>query len=79
MGFPRQENWSGLPFPCNLLNPGIKPVFPALAGEFFTPEPPGKPRKIWGNLFKFPEILLAAEELLTSRSFCLHYTENLSS
>ena len=24
--------------------PRIKPVFPALAGEFFTPEPPGKPQ-----------------------------------
>ena len=28
MGFPRQEYWSGLPFPSpgDLLNPGIKPV-----------------------------------------------------
>ena len=31
-GFPRQEYWSGLPFlsPGNLLDPGIKPEFPAL-------------------------------------------------
>ena len=40
MGFPRQEYWSGLPFPSpgNLPNPGIKltsPVSPALAGRFF--------------------------------------------
>ena len=43
MGFPRQEqdSWSGLPFsPGDAPNPGIKPVFPALAGEFFTAEPP---------------------------------------
>ena len=26
----------------DLPNPGIKPVSPALAGEFFTTEPPGK-------------------------------------
>ena len=32
MGFPRQECWSGLPFPSpgDLPNPEIKPVFPAL-------------------------------------------------
>ena len=45
MGFPRQECWSGLPFPSpeDLLDPGIKTAFPALAGIFFTTEPPGKP------------------------------------
>ena len=33
MGFPRQEYWSGLPFPSpgDLPNPGIKPMSPALA------------------------------------------------
>ena len=41
MGFFRQENWSGLPFPPpgNVSNPGIEPVSfmsPALAGRFFT-------------------------------------------
>ena len=48
MGFLRQEYWSGLPFPCpgDLPHPGIElafPVVPALAGGFFTTEPPGKP------------------------------------
>jgi hypothetical protein len=30
MGFPRQEDWSGLPFPSpgDIPDPGIKPVFP---------------------------------------------------
>ena len=44
-GFPRQEYWSGLPFPSSgdLSHTGIKPVSPALAGRFFTTEPPGKP------------------------------------
>ena len=46
MGFPRQEYWSGLPFPPprDLLDPGIEPlslISPALAGGFFTTEPPG--------------------------------------
>ena len=46
MGFPRQEDWSGLPFPSpgDLPDPGIKPASPTLAGSFFTTEPPGKPR-----------------------------------
>ena len=45
IGFPRQEYWSGLPFPPlgNLPNPGIEPTSSALAGGFFTTEPPGKP------------------------------------
>ena len=45
MGFPRQEYWSGLPFPSpgDLPDPGIEPMSPALAGRFFTTEPSGKP------------------------------------
>ena len=45
MGFPRQEYWSGLPFPFSgkLPKPGIKPASPALAGGFFTTKPPEKP------------------------------------
>ena len=45
MGFPRQESWSGLPFPSpgDLSDPEIKPASPALAGGFFTVVPPGKP------------------------------------
>ena len=44
----RQEYWSGLPFPPpgDCPNPGIEPTAtetPALAGRFFTTEPPGKP------------------------------------
>ena len=44
MGFPRQEYWSGLPFPSpgDLPNPGIKPMSPTLADGFFTAEPRGK-------------------------------------
>ena len=43
--FPRQEYWSGLPFPSpgDLPLPGTEPVSSALAGGFFTAEPPGKP------------------------------------
>ena len=50
VGFPKQEYWSGLPFPPpgDLPDPRTKPVSPealALADGFFTTEPPGKPHK----------------------------------
>ena len=40
VGFPRQEYWSGFPFPSprHLPDPGIKLTSPALAGGFFTTE-----------------------------------------
>ena len=45
MEFPRQEYWSGLPFPSteDLPNPRTELTFPALAGGFFTTKPPGEP------------------------------------
>ena len=45
MEFSRQEYWTGLPFPTpgDLPDPRIKPMSPALAGDYFTTEPQGKP------------------------------------
>ena len=48
MGFPWQEQWSGLPQPPpeDLPHPGIKPmspVSPALQADSLLTEPPGKP------------------------------------
>ena len=53
MGFPRQEHWSGFPFPSpgDLPDPGIKPESPALQADSFfflqadslLSETPGKP------------------------------------
>ena len=53
MEFPRQEYWSGLPFPSpgNLSNPRIEPRSPALAWRFFTTEPAGKP-----NICQYPQL-----------------------
>ena len=57
MGFPRQKYWSGLPLPSPGALPdlGIEPTSPALAGRFFTTEPPRKPSLVFmenlkGNL-----------------------------
>ena len=49
MEFPREECWSGLPFPSpgDLPRPGTEPSSPALAGGFFTTESQGKPSKLF--------------------------------
>ena len=46
-GFPRQEYWSGLPFPSpgDLPDPGIEPKSLTLQADTLTSEPPGKPIK----------------------------------
>ena len=67
MAFSRQEYWSELPFPSpvDLPNPGIEPMSAALAGRFFTTEPPKKPMVrpylicffIFQGLLSFPNVL----------------------
>ena len=68
VGFPRQEYWSGLLFPSpgDLPNPGIELACPALAGRFFTTEPPGKSHfydtvdsiSFLHDFFYYPQFLL---------------------
>ena len=43
MRFPRQEYWSGLPFPSpgDHPDPGIQPGSPTLQADSLLPEPPG--------------------------------------
>ena len=59
MGFPRKEYWSVLLFPSpeDLPDPGIKLMSPALAGRFFTAEPPRKPSSIYWSFSKFPFVV----------------------
>ena len=47
MGFPRQEYWTGLPFPSpgDLPDPGIKPRSPTLQADTLPSEPPWKPQR----------------------------------
>ena len=48
MGFSKQENWSGWPFPSpgDLPDPEIEPMSPALAGGFLTTVPTGRPLRV---------------------------------
>ena len=54
MGFPRQEYWSGLPFPSpgDLPNPGIEPGCPISQADSLPTEPPGKPYPNYGYSLK---------------------------
>ena len=64
MPFPRQDYWSGLPFPSpgNLPNPGMEPMSPALQADSLPPEPPGKPKNTGvGNLSLLQGIILTHE------------------
>ena len=57
-GFPRQEYWSGLPFPSpgDLSITGIELRSPALAGRFCTTELPGT--YVHGSLLKLADFFL---------------------
>ena len=63
VGFSRQLHCSGLLFPPpeDLPDPGVEPVSPAssaLVGGFFTPAPPGNPKRNVRDVIKGLEITL---------------------
>ena len=75
MGFPRQEYWSGLPFPFPGDLPGsgielVSPLSPVLAGRFFTAEPSGEPTYFLKNkqIGKRDAIFLQFSSVQFSRS-----------
>ena len=49
MGFPRQEYWSGVPFPFpgDLPDRGVEPESPTLQADSSPSEPPGKKDMRW--------------------------------
>ena len=49
--------WVAISSSRDLPDPGIKSLSPALAGGFFTTEPPGKPL-IWSSLFCYSSTVL---------------------
>ena len=81
MEFPRQEYWSGLPFPPrrNLPNPGIKPTSPEAPPQQIDSLPfetPGKPyHKISGFLFCF--IIIFNRSVTSVKSYIQLYVYSL--
>ena len=65
MGFPRQEDWSGLPFPSpgDLPNPGIKPGSPTLQVDSLLSETP-----VDMSLSKLQEIVKDREGVTKSQT-----------
>ena len=53
-GFPRQEYWSGLPFPSlgDVPDPGIEPRSPVLQAEYLPSKQSKKPTT-WGVAYYF--------------------------
>ena len=79
MGFSRQEYWSRLPFSKtgDLPDPGIEPVSPespALAGRFFTTEPPGKPLILEKKPSKWV-LNRRPYQIGGGREFCIHWAK----
>ena len=76
MEFARQEYWSALPVPSpgDLPGPGIKPAShasPALAGRFFTTEPPGKAHMT--DTVSYNQLLSYAISLSQGLSHLVHF------
>ena len=72
LGFPRQEYWSGLPFPSpgDLPTPGIEPASlasPVLAGRLFTSAPLGNPLAPWPGINPEPLALEGGLNYWTAR------------
>ena len=90
MGFSQQEHWSGLPVPPpgDLPNPRIKSMSPAsspaLAGGFFTTEPPGNPtvvvfkhKKIKGKICEFLKYLVNVFNHVSNFVTFIHHIINV--
>ena len=61
MRFPRQEYYSGLPFPTpgDLPDPRIEPMSPAFSGRFFTNSATQEAQFLMDKPFYFEDIMCA--------------------
>ena len=73
MGFPRQEYWSGLPFPSpgDLPDSGIIHGSPALQADSLPSEPPGKPwhilQRIGFGCKTVPNLFFRKQSMMTQQ------------
>ena len=81
VGFPRQEYWSGLPFPSpgDLPDPGIEPTSLALVGTggyltvFLTAKPPEKPKGEVHELYLVHEFFNVISFHVMHFEFFMHF------
>ena len=78
MGFPRQEYWSGLPFPSSedLPNPGIKLMSPSLQADTLLSEPPGKVLLEYQLELEYPFSSVQFSHLVMSDSLRPHESQH---
>ena len=64
---PRQEYWSGLPFPSlgDLPNPGIIPESPAFQANTLLSEPPGKQKQSSYPMLKVRKFFLKGQGVIS--------------
>ena len=83
MGFPKQECWSGLPFPTPGDIPDLQPKSPrspAVAVGFFTTMPPGNQLVIqFSSVQLLSRVLLFATPWIVARQASLSITNSQSS
>ena len=74
MRFPRQEYWSGLPFPSpgDLPDPRIEPVSLALQASSLLTEPPGKSVLVATSSFYVTENIIPFAFVLKRYYFWIH-------
>ena len=79
MGFPRQEYWSGLPFPSpgDLPNPVIKLGSPILQADSLLSEPPSKSIYTPLILFNSPSLHHHCLFYLVPHSLCFRYSTSV--
>ena len=80
VGFSRQEQWNGLPFPPpgDLPGSGSEPASPVLTGGFFTTEAPGKPYSGLADYKLFHHSMNSFREVLTLLAAASHLCHFIS-
>ena len=75
MEFPRQEYWSGLPFPFpeDLLNPGIEPESPALQAVSLPLSHLGSPKQAYLLLLILTFIKYSGERTISPLNAYQHF------
>ena len=79
VGFPRQEQWSGLPFPSpgDLPNPGIKPMSPAWQADSLLLSHLGRPYPwLFGDKITIKYVFLRLYQGIVSVQFHDHVTDH---